>query len=111
MVMDIVRRLEAARTRTLGYFDLSDEQLGRSYAPGKWPIRFILHHLADAETVLYDRIRRIISEPRQVLWAFDQDAWANALNYAQMPLDLSRGMYDAIRTRLIYHARLHYEAD
>jgi len=88
--MDIVRRLEAARTRTLGYFDLSDEQLGRSYAPGKWPIRFILHHLADAETVLYDRIRRIISEPRQVLWAFDQDAWAKRLNYSPLPIDLSR---------------------
>jgi len=74
--MDIVPRLEAARDRTLKYFELNNEQLARSYGPGKWPVRFILHHLADAETVLFDRIRRIISEPRQVLWAFDQDSWA-----------------------------------
>ena len=109
--MDIVTRLEAARDRTLNNFDLSEELLDRTYGPGKWSVRLILHHLADAETVLYDRIRRTISEPRQVLWAYDQAAWANALNYAQMPFDLSRRMYDAVRARLIYHARLHYEAD
>jgi hypothetical protein len=107
--MDIVARLEAARSRTLKYFDLSDEQLARSYGPGKWSVRFILHHLADAETVLYDRIRRVISEPRQVLWAFDQGAWAKGLDYSQMPLDVSRHMYDAVRAGVIYQARVHYD--
>jgi hypothetical protein len=109
--MEIVQRLEEARRRTLSFFELSQEQLDRTYGPGKWPVRFILHHLADAETVLYDRIRRIIAESRQVLWAFNQDAWAISLDYAQMPLELSRNMYDAVRTRLIYHARIHYEKD
>jgi hypothetical protein len=107
--MDIVTRLEATRDRTLKYFELGDEQLARSYGPGKWPVRFILHHLADAETVLFDRIRRIISEPRQVLWAFDQDAWAKGLDYPRMPLDLSRRIYDSVRAGVIYHARLHYD--
>src|ERR1700730_9009229 len=107
--MDIVTRLEAARDQTLKYFEVSDEQLAGSYGPGKWPVRFILHHLADAETVLFDRIRRIISEPRQVLWAFDQDSWARSLDYSRMPLDLSRRIYDAVRAGVIYQARLHYD--
>lgn len=106
---EIVTRLEAARDRTLPYFDLSAEQLARSYAPGKWTVRFILHHLADAETVLFDRIRRTISEPRQVLWAFDQDAWAKGLDYSGMPLDLSRRIYESVRAGVIYQARLHYD--
>ncbi len=109
--MDIVTRLEAARNQTLGYFNLSDEQLARSYGSGKWSVRFILHHLADAETVLFDRIRRVLSEPRQVLWAFDQDAWAKGLDYSRLPLDLSRRIYDAVRTGIIYQARLHYDTD
>lgn len=109
--MDIVTRLEATRQQTLKFFDLSAAQLERTYAPGKWTVRFILHHLADAETVLYDRTRRVISEPRQVLWAFDESAWAGALDYERMPLELSRQMYDSVRSRLIYHARLHYETD
>ena len=109
--MDIVTRLEAARNQTLGYFDLSNEQLDRNYGAGKWPVRFILHHLADAETVLNDRIRRVLSEPRQVLWAFDQDAWATGLDYSRLPLDLSRRIYDAVRAGIIYQARLHYDRD
>jgi len=107
--MDLIDRLEATRSQTLQSFDLPVELLDRSYAPGKWPVRFILHHLADAETVLFDRIRRIISEPRQVLWAFDQDAWAAGLDYARTPLELSRSVYDAVRAGVVYQARLHYE--
>jgi hypothetical protein len=107
--MDIVARLEATRSRTLRCFDLSDEQLALSYGPGKWPVRFILHHLADAETVLFDRIRRVISEPRQVLWAFDQDGWAKGLDYSRMPLEVSRRIYDAVRAGIIYQARQHYD--
>lgn len=109
--MDIIARLEATRDRTLECFDLSEEQLARRYSPGKWPIGVILHHLADAETVLFDRIRRAISEPRQVLWAFDQDAWAKGLDYSRMPLDLSRRMYESVRACVIYQARMHYEKD
>jgi hypothetical protein len=107
--MDICAQLEATRDRTLEYFGASEQQLDRCYGPGKWPVRFILHHLADAETVLFDRIRRIISEPRQVLWAFDQDAWAKGLDYSHMPLDLSREIFESVRAGIIYQARLHYE--
>jgi len=107
--MIIIERLEAAKAATLKYYDLGGEQLDKSYGPGKWTVRYILHHLADAETVLYDRIRRVISEPKQVLWAFDENAWAEGLAYANVPLELSRRIYSSVRDGIIYHARLHYE--
>lgn len=108
--MDIIKKLELTRDRTLQYFDLDNVELARSYASGKWPVRFILHHLADAEMVLSDRIRRTISEPRQVLWAFDQDAWATGLDYSQMPLDLARRIYEAARAGIIHLASKHYDS-
>ena len=108
--MEIITQLESTRDQTLRYFDLDETHLARSYGPGKWSARFLLHHLADAETVLNDRIRRAISEPRQVLWAFDQDRWATALNYAQMPLDVSRRIYEATRAGIIVLAQQHYES-
>jgi DinB family protein len=107
--MQLIRDLEATRDETLKCFTLGETDLARTYAPGKWSIRFILHHLADSETVLYDRIRRVLSEPRQVLWVFDQDAWATGLDYAQVPLELSRRVYESVRNAIIYHAGLHYE--
>ena len=107
--MDIITKLESTRDQTLRYFDLTDEDLNRSYAPGKWSIRFIMHHLADAEAVLSERIRRTISEPRPVLWAFDQDRWATSLDYSQMPLGLSRRIYQATREGIIHLANQHYD--
>lgn len=107
--MDIITKLESTRDRTLQYFGLGNDDLDRIYAPGKWSVRFLLHHLADAEAVLSDRIRRTISEPRQVLWAFDQDKWATGLNYSQMPLDLSRRIYEATRAGIIHLAGQHYD--
>jgi hypothetical protein len=111
MAIQLIRDLEATRDETLGYFDLGEEDLELAYAPGKWSVRFLLHHLADSETVLYDRIRRVISEPRQVIWVFDQDAWARGLDYSSMPLALSRQVYESVRNAVIYHAQRHYERD
>ena len=108
--MDIIDELERTRDETLRVFDVSEDQLARTYAPGKWPVRFILLHLADSETVLYDRIRRILSEPRQVLWVYDQDAWATGLDYATVPLDLSRRVYESVRNAIIYYARRYYDS-
>ena len=82
---DLIHQLERTRDETLRYFSLGDADLARKYAPGSWSVRFILHHLADSETVLFDRIRRVISEPRQVIWVYDQDAWASWSTVASAP--------------------------
>ena len=109
--MQIIDDLIATRDETLSFYTLGEEELARAYAPGKWSVRFLLHHLADSETVFFDRIRRILSEPRQVLWVYDQDAWAKGLDYARRPLDLSRNVYVSVREAIIYYAELHYERD
>jgi hypothetical protein len=107
--MQLIRDLEATRDETLRYFSLGEPELRRSYGPGKWSVRFILLHLADSETVLFDRIRRVLSEPRQVIWVYDQDAWARGLDYAQVPLDISRRVYESVRAAIIYYADRYYE--
>jgi len=108
--MEIIERLESTRERTVPYFALAGDRLDRTYGPGKWSARYLLHHIADAETVMFDRIRRVLSEPRQVLWAFDQDAWSKGLDYGNLPLDGSRRIYEAVRAGIIYLARVHYES-
>lgn len=107
--IQLVRDLESTRDETLRYFSLEPRDLAQRYAPGKWSVRFLLHHLADSETVLYDRIARVLSEPRQVLWVYDQDAWSNGLDYSERPLDISRRVYESVRNAIIYYAALHYE--
>lgn len=107
--MQIVNRLEATRDETLPHFALDAPALGRTYGSGKWSVRFLLHHIADTETVLLDRIRRVLSEGRQVIWAFDQDAWARSLDYETRPIAISRDLYLAARAGVIFYASRHYE--
>ncbi len=107
--MQLIRELETTRDETLKYFSLGQEDLSRTYGPGKWSIRFVLLHLADSETVLFDRIRRVLSEPRQVLWVYDQDAWARGLEYSEVPLDIARRVYESVRSAIIYYAGRYYD--
>jgi hypothetical protein len=51
--------------------------------PGKWSIRQIVAHLADAEMVAGMRLRRIIAEDNPRIEAFDQNAWATNLDYTR----------------------------
>jgi hypothetical protein len=36
--MQLIADLESTRDETLRYFSLSDKELARTYAPGKWPV-------------------------------------------------------------------------
>jgi len=107
--MLLIRELERTRDETLKCFSLDHRDLARTYGPGKWSVRFILHHLSDTETVFLDRIHRVLSEPRPVLSVMDQDAWAKALDYSLVPLDIARGVYESVRNAIIYFAGMHYE--
>ena len=107
--MEIIRKLEDSRDTILSYFELSEEELAKSYGPGKWTVREILHHLTDAETVLYDRIRRTISKPHQVCWGFDQDAWAAGLGYKDFPMEINKAIFTSVRQGIIYLAAQHYQ--
>jgi hypothetical protein len=108
--MELIGELERTRDETLRCFALDQLDLERTYEPGKWSVRYILHHLSDSETVLFERIRRVLSEPRQVLWVYDQDAWAQGLDYSRVPLDISRRVYESVRNAVIYYAGRFYES-
>ena len=110
-VTTFIAELERTRDETLRYFQLPAEDLARTYGPGKWNVRYVLHHLVDSETVLYYRIRRVLCEPRQVIWYYDEAAWARGLNYAEVPLELMRPVYESTRSAVIFYAGRHFEKD
>jgi hypothetical protein len=91
------------------YFMLSPKDLSKTYAPGKWTVRQLLHHLADTETVLYERIRRGIARPGQVVWGFDQDKWADQLDYNNRDLGIHQAIYQSIRRGVIDLVKSHYD--
>src|SRR5688500_6534768 len=107
---ELVRELERTRDETLGYYSLRDTELARAYGEGKWSVKFILHHLADSEQILYERIGRTIAEPRPNIMVFQESLWAKHLDYATLPLEISRRVYEAVREAHVYYARKFYES-
>jgi hypothetical protein len=107
----LIRDLERTREETLRHFSLGESDLARTYGPGKWSVRYLLHHITDSELVYMERLRRVISEPNVVAWYCDQDAWAKGLDYSTRPLESSRLLFAAVRNAVISDARQHYERD
>ncbi len=64
----------------------------RSHAPGKWPARTVLAHLADTELGMGFRFRQAVSvpasDPPHAIQPFDQDAWAERSSRADPSLAL-----------------------
>ena len=107
--MELIEELERTKANTLKYFDLPEQDLQKNYGPGKWSVWYLLNHIADSETVLFYRIRRVISEPKQVIWATDAEAWADKLDYSTVPLELAKSIYMSSREGVIYYAKRHYD--
>jgi uncharacterized damage-inducible protein DinB len=55
---------------------LSDKQLDTPSGEGKWTIRQIAHHIADANINAYTRMKLIATEQKPILKPYDQDRWA-----------------------------------
>jgi hypothetical protein len=107
----LIKELERTRDEVLRYFALGDADLARTYGPGKWNVRYILHHLTDSEVVFRERLRRVISEPGGIAWFYDQDAWAKAIDYSTYPLALSKAVFESVRNTNIVDAERHYLKD
>ena len=65
-----------------------------------WSARMIVHHLADAETNAYVRLRRLLAEePGTAIQGFDESAWANCpeLGYDDLPIAHSHAVLTSVR--------------
>lgn len=63
---------------------LTDDQLDMAFLPdsgpnlGRWPVRVLLGHLADAELAFIQRMRRIVAEERPILQSWDENAFIDS---------------------------------
>jgi hypothetical protein len=66
--------------------ELSAAQLRQAEKPGKWSVGEVIQHLADSEMFTAYRIRMILAADSPEIQAYDQDAFAQRLRYADASL-------------------------
>ncbi len=74
---------------------LGPKGLERSLAPGKWPARSILCHLADCEVAFAFRLRQSLAETDHVIQPFDQDRWSET--YKAYTAEGALAVFSALR--------------
>ena len=77
-----VTGLEAQRADFEALRDLPDDKADHRYAEGKWSVKEVLGHLADAERVFGYRLLRAARADLTPLPGFDETAWAATAPHA-----------------------------
>ena len=75
----------------------SDAELSAPEEPGRWSVRHVVRHLADSEIVWGWRLRLILAQDRPPLTGYDQDAWADRLDYAHADVGESLDELEVLR--------------
>ncbi|PAE38331.1 DinB family protein [Bacillus sp. 7884-1] len=80
---------------------LSEEELRFKPEANKWSIHQILIHVADSELVSTQRMKKVLSEEAPLLMSFDQDAWANSLDYENLDSEQHLLLFQLLRSSML----------
>jgi hypothetical protein len=93
-----VAALEAQGRQTRAFLaGVSDTQAGHRYATGKWTVRDIVGHLADAERIMAYRALRIARGDETPLAGFDENAFVDVAGANRRPISDLVGDLSAVR--------------
>jgi uncharacterized damage-inducible protein DinB len=95
---DVVETLERQAAETLALLrGLDEERAGSRYEPGKWSIKQIVGHLADAERVFAYRALCFARGDRTPLPGFEQDDYVRGANFDARPITDLADEFEAVR--------------
>ncbi|MEC0270382.1 DinB family protein [Paenibacillus anseongense] len=82
---------------------LTEEQLNRSQAPGKWSIRQQVLHLIDLELVTLHKVKFALAEPGRAYQgnSFSQDDWSIGLDYRNRSIHAEVQLFRAMRQHIL----------
>ena len=92
-----IERLPAALAEAVS--GLSDKQLDTPTGEGKWTMRQLTHHIADANMNACTRMKLIITENKPILKPYDQDQWSNLTDCKTSPIDSSLILIKGLHAR------------
>jgi uncharacterized damage-inducible protein DinB len=101
--IDAVEQLpHALRTAVQG---LSDKQLDTPVGEGKWTIRQLTHHIADANINAYTRMKLIVTEEKPILKPYNQDRWAILADCKSGPIESTLTLIKGLHERWVLFLR------
>jgi len=79
---------------------LNDVELNKTYRDDSWNVRELVHHIADSQLNMYQRLKLALTDENPVVPIFEQDRWA-VLPDTKLPVESSIKMLEGINERII----------
>lgn len=79
---------------------LDEEQLNKTYRDGSWNVRQLVHHIADSQLNMYQRLKIALTDDTPSAPNFEQDQWA-ILPDTELPVESSLKMLEGINERVV----------
>ncbi|MBQ0139965.1 MAG: putative metal-dependent hydrolase [Kurthia sp.] len=79
---------------------LTDTELANTYREDSWNVRQLVHHIADSQLNMYQRLKLALTMDNPTVPAFDQDKWA-VLPDTELPVESSILMLEGINERVV----------
>lgn len=88
-IQEWLRQIETYTIRLRETVDsLSDEELSKTYRDGSWTVRGLVHHIADSQLNMYQRLKLALTDERPTVPPFDEEKWAIQPD-TELPVDCS----------------------
>ncbi|OEK59809.1 metal-dependent hydrolase [Staphylococcus equorum] len=79
---------------------LDDEALNAKYRAGSWTVRQLVHHIADSQLNMYQRLKLALTDNNPTVPAFIQDKWV-MLPDNDLPIESSIKMLEGMNERIV----------
>lgn len=79
---------------------LSDEDLNKTYREGAWTVRQLVHHIADSQLNMYQRLKLALTDENPLVPGFNEEKWAIQPD-TMLPVESSIKMLEGINERIV----------
>lgn len=80
--------------------NLDDKHLNKTYREGSWNVRQLVHHIADSQLNMYQRLKLALTDDNPTAPNFDQDKWAVQPD-TELPVESSIKLLEGINERIV----------
>jgi len=80
---------------------LSDEELSKKYRDDSWTVHQLVHHIADSQLNMFQRLKLALTDDNPTVPPFDQDKWAVQPD-TESPIESSINMLEGINKRIVF---------
>lgn len=100
-VQEWLKQIESYTARLRETVDsLNGEELSKTYRDGSWNVRQLVHHIADSQLNMFQRLKLALTDDNPTVPNFIQDEWAVQPD-TELPVEPSIKMLEGINERIV----------